>query len=47
MRPLAENGLPRAQVTAAFDTEAASYDRLVGASPGYHDHLRLSARRSG
>ncbi|MEV6905093.1 class I SAM-dependent methyltransferase [Amycolatopsis sp. NPDC051372] len=39
--------MPRVQVTAAFDTEAAAYDRLVGASPGYHDHLRLSARRLG
>ncbi|QRP42670.1 class I SAM-dependent methyltransferase [Amycolatopsis sp. FDAARGOS 1241] len=47
MSPLAEDGLPRAQVPAAFDTEAASYDRLVGANPGYHDHLRLSARRLG
>ncbi|WP_329064267.1 class I SAM-dependent methyltransferase [Amycolatopsis sp. NBC_01480] len=47
MSRLAEDGLPRTRVTAAFDTEAASYDRLVGASPGYHDHLRLSARRLG
>ncbi|MGW4487441.1 class I SAM-dependent methyltransferase [Amycolatopsis sp. NPDC004368] len=47
MRPLEEDGLPRAQVTAAFDTEAEAYDRLVGSSPGYHDHLRLSARRLG
>lgn len=47
MSPLAEDGLPRAQVPAAFDTDAASYDRLVGANPGYHDHLRLSARRLG
>ncbi|MBO0679842.1 class I SAM-dependent methyltransferase [Mycolicibacterium sp. S2-37] len=37
--------LPRAQVPAAFDVGAAAYDRLVGANPGYHDHLRLSAER--
>ena len=29
----------------AFDTAAAAYDRLVGANPGYHADLRLSARR--
>lgn len=28
-----------------FDAAAASYDGLVGASPGYHEHLRLSALR--
>ncbi|SFB63988.1 Ubiquinone/menaquinone biosynthesis C-methylase UbiE [Amycolatopsis marina] len=38
-------GLPRAQVPGAFDSAAAAYDRLVGANPGYHAHLRLSARR--
>jgi ubiquinone/menaquinone biosynthesis C-methylase UbiE len=38
-------GLPRADVPAAFDVAAPAYDRLVGASPGYHAHLRLSARR--
>jgi ubiquinone/menaquinone biosynthesis C-methylase UbiE len=32
-------------VPAAFDRAAAAYDRLVGANPGYHAHLRLSARR--
>ncbi|HVL85232.1 MAG TPA: class I SAM-dependent methyltransferase [Pseudonocardia sp.] len=35
-------GIPR-----AFDAHARSYDRLVGANPGYHEHLRLSARRMG
>jgi ubiquinone/menaquinone biosynthesis C-methylase UbiE len=30
---------------AAFDAGAFAYDRLVGANPGYHEHLRLSARR--
>lgn len=32
-------------VTDEFDAAAASYDRLVGASPGYHDNLARSARR--
>ena len=32
-------------VPEAFDAGAHSYDELVGANPGYHDHLRLSARR--
>lgn len=36
-----------AGVSAQFDQDAASYDRLVGANPGYHEHLRLSARRLG
>ncbi len=38
-------GLPRRQVPAAFDVGAATYDQLVGANPGYHPHLRRSARR--
>jgi ubiquinone/menaquinone biosynthesis C-methylase UbiE len=38
-------GLPRVEVPAAFDAAAASYDRLVGANPGYHRQLRLSAQR--
>lgn len=33
------------QVVAAFDVGAPAYDRLVGANPGYHEHLRMSARR--
>ncbi|MGV0837633.1 class I SAM-dependent methyltransferase [Mycolicibacterium thermoresistibile] len=37
--------LDRTEVPAAFDTGAAAYDRLVGANPGYHEHLALSARR--
>ena len=32
-------------VPAAFDAGAGSYDVLVNANPGYHDHLRISARR--
>ncbi|MFN3007243.1 class I SAM-dependent methyltransferase [Mycolicibacterium wolinskyi] len=35
----------RHDVPAAFDAGAAAYDGLVNANPGYHDHLRLSARR--
>ena len=35
----------RRDVPAAFDGAASAYDRLVGANPGYHAHLRLSARR--
>jgi ubiquinone/menaquinone biosynthesis C-methylase UbiE len=37
---LAFGDIPR-----AFDDGAASYDKLVGANPGYHDHLRISAQR--
>lgn len=36
-----------AAVPAAFDQDATSYDRLVGANPGYFDHLRRSAARLG
>jgi ubiquinone/menaquinone biosynthesis C-methylase UbiE len=32
-------------VPAAFDAGAPAYDALVGANPGYHEHLRLSAVR--
>ncbi|GAA1587100.1 class I SAM-dependent methyltransferase [Kribbella sancticallisti] len=39
------DGLPRAEVPTAFDGAASSYDRLVGANPGYHRQLRLSAAR--
>ncbi len=45
MNSMAKDGLPREGVPSAFDTEARWYDRLVGANPGYHEHLRLSARR--
>ncbi len=37
--------LSREAVPAAFDVGASAYDRLVGANPGYHAHLQLSARR--
>ena len=33
-------------VPDAFDAGAPAYDGLVGANPGYHEHLRLSAQRS-
>lgn len=36
-----------AAVPEAFDQDATSYDRLVGANPGYHHHLRLSSARLG
>ncbi len=42
---LGSSGLPRHQVPAAFDVGAAAYDQLVGANPGYHEHLRMSVRR--
>lgn len=32
-------------VPNAFDAGADAYDGLVGANPGYHSHLRLSAQR--
>ncbi|MGI5127638.1 class I SAM-dependent methyltransferase [Pseudonocardia sp. CA-107938] len=31
----------------SFDAQARSYDRMVGADKGYHEHLRFSARRMG
>jgi ubiquinone/menaquinone biosynthesis C-methylase UbiE len=40
-----DTGLPRASVPAAFDVGATAYDRMVGANPGYHDHLRMSSHR--
>lgn len=39
------DGLPKTEVPGAFDVGAHAYDRLVGANPGYHGHLRISARR--
>ncbi|MFJ9624435.1 class I SAM-dependent methyltransferase [Streptomyces sp. NPDC101181] len=32
-------------LSEAFDRGSTAYDRLVAASPGYHAHLRRSARR--
>lgn len=34
-------------LSAAFDHASRSYDRMTSASPGYHRHLRRSARRLG
>lgn len=39
--------LEPSSVPRAFDEHARTYDKLVGANPGYHAHLRLSARRMG
>src|SRR3954449_5670415 len=50
MRGVAASGTGRIDtrsVPRAFDEHAASYDRLVDANPGYHDHLRLSVQRMG
>ncbi|MGW2964906.1 class I SAM-dependent methyltransferase [Streptomyces sp. NPDC001220] len=41
------NLLRDADLAAAFDHAARSYDTLVAANPGYHAHLRRSARRLG
>ncbi|MDT0300908.1 class I SAM-dependent methyltransferase [Streptomonospora wellingtoniae] len=38
-------GMKAGGVGDEFDRAAASYDRLVAANPGYHRHLRVSARR--
>ncbi|OBA59370.1 ubiquinone biosynthesis methyltransferase UbiE [Mycobacterium sp. 1100029.7] len=38
-------GLPRGDVPTAFNVGARAYDRLVGANPGYHASLGLSAQR--
>ncbi|GAA1013493.1 ubiquinone biosynthesis methyltransferase UbiE [Streptomyces sp. F-3] len=35
------------ELTAAFDRAARGYDTLTAANPGYHAHLRRSARRLG
>ena len=36
-----------AAVTRQFDAHARAYDRMTRLNPGYHDHLRMSARRMG
>ncbi|WP_371667286.1 methyltransferase domain-containing protein [Streptomyces sp. NBC_00289] len=36
-----------ADLAAAFDHASRTYDTLVAANPGYHAHLRRSARRLG
>ncbi|MEU9034087.1 class I SAM-dependent methyltransferase [Streptomyces sp. NPDC048352] len=37
--------LEDAELAGAFDRAARTYDRMTSASPGYHRHLRRSARR--
>nr|WP_232660433.1 class I SAM-dependent methyltransferase [Pseudonocardia sp. TRM90224] len=37
----------RTQVPRTFDAHARAYDKLVASNPGYHEHLRMSARRMG
>ena len=39
--------IERGGVARSFDAHASSYDKLVGSNPGYHEHLRLSAKRMG
>jgi ubiquinone/menaquinone biosynthesis C-methylase UbiE len=39
--------IERAGVTRSFDVHARTYDKLVDSNPGYHEHLRMSARRMG
>ena len=38
-------GLPKVRVPGEFDRVARAYDFLTGLNPGYHRHLRMSARR--
>ena len=40
--PVERGGVPR-----SFDAHARSYDKLVAANRGYHEHLRMSVRRMG
>jgi ubiquinone/menaquinone biosynthesis C-methylase UbiE len=39
--------IERGGVARSFDEHAHTYDKLVGANSGYHEHLRLTARRMG
>jgi ubiquinone/menaquinone biosynthesis C-methylase UbiE len=41
------SGIEPGTVSRSFDQHAGSYDKLVGANPGYHEHLRMSAKRMG
>lgn len=45
MTSVGYHGMHRSAVPVAFDGCAETYDRLVGLNPGYHEHLRVSARR--
>ncbi len=42
---ISPKGLSGPDIPSAFDVGAPVYDRLVGANPGYHAHLRISAQR--
>jgi ubiquinone/menaquinone biosynthesis C-methylase UbiE len=39
--------IERSGVARSFDAHARTYDKLVGANPGYHEHLRLTTKRMG
>ncbi|WP_308282505.1 class I SAM-dependent methyltransferase [Pseudonocardia nigra] len=39
--------IDRGTVLRSFDAHARTYDKLVASNPGYHEHLRMSARRMG
>jgi ubiquinone/menaquinone biosynthesis C-methylase UbiE len=39
--------IERGGVARSFDMHARTYDKLVGANPGYHEHLRLTTKRMG
>lgn len=43
----AEKHTTQANVSESFDEHASTYDRMVGANPGYHEHLRLTTKRMG
>lgn len=45
--PSKPSPIERSGVARTFDAHARSYDKLVGANPGYHEHLRLTTRRMG
>jgi ubiquinone/menaquinone biosynthesis C-methylase UbiE len=48
MSPSSKPGpIERGAVSRTFDAHAGTYDKLVASNPGYHEHLRLSARRMG
>ena len=42
-----EKRITPGNVSRSFDAHARSYDRMVSANRGYHEHLRMSARRMG
>ncbi|WP_218595920.1 class I SAM-dependent methyltransferase [Pseudonocardia oceani] len=47
MSPQQPGRIDAGNVSRSFDVHARTYDKLVGANPGYHEHLRLSAKRMG